>query len=47
MDRDDKCTETSDAIMEESMGESSITGEFKINEMHSSIHSGDLGRLLI
>ena len=33
--------------MEESMGESSIIGELKTNEMHSSVHSGELGQALI
>ena len=47
MDSDDKCVETSGVIMEESMGESSITGELKTIEIHSSVHSGDLGQALI
>ena len=35
MNRDDKCVETSDVIMEESIGESSIIGELKRSEIES------------
>ena len=44
MDRDDKHAEASGLIMEASMGESLIAGEIKTSEMHSSVHSGDLGQ---
>ena len=43
MESADKCASTSGVIMEESMGESSITAELKTSEMQFSVHSGDLG----
>ena len=47
MDSNDKYVETSSVIIEKSMGESSIARQQKTSKMHSSVHSCDLGIVLI